>query len=157
MVLFSAGFPTGVRGMFCRYLNPTLRTGFPLPFRAGHKATGRLHCYICNFLRVAQATLLCKSRIALFLAPFRDFLRISTTSRSCNQPACGKSPQSVKKPLHPPHISPKRSSDQSRWCRVLKPRLLRLQVGLNQARATPKFGSPFTLRVTHSKPQSSAV
>ena len=26
------------------------------PLGAGHKATGRLHCYICNFLRVAQAT-----------------------------------------------------------------------------------------------------
>lgn len=32
------------------------------PLGAGPKATGRLHCYICNFLRVAQATLYCKSR-----------------------------------------------------------------------------------------------
>jgi hypothetical protein len=30
--------------------------------RAGPTATGRLHCYICNFLRVAQATPRCKSR-----------------------------------------------------------------------------------------------
>ncbi len=48
------------------------------PLGAGHKATGRLHCYICNFSRVAQATLQCKSRTGLIHAPFRDFLRITT-------------------------------------------------------------------------------
>ena len=69
------------------------------PLGAGHKATGRLHCYICNLLRVAQATLLCKSRIGLFQAPFRDFLRITTDHEYCNQHAlwkgvrfCGKHP-----------------------------------------------------------------
>ncbi len=61
------------------------------------KATRRLHCYICNFLRVAQATLQCKSRIGCIHAPFRDFLRITTT-RGTRNPArlwkgarfCGK-------------------------------------------------------------------
>ncbi len=54
------------------------------PLGAGPKATGRRHCYICNFSRVAHATLQCKSRIALFLAPFRDFLRIPTARGRCN-------------------------------------------------------------------------
>jgi hypothetical protein len=75
MGLFSAGFPTGA-WMSLRF-RPTNRLPTS-PLGAGPKATGRLHCYICNFLRVAQATLLCKSRIALSLAPFRDFLRIAT-------------------------------------------------------------------------------
>ncbi len=62
------------------------------PLGAGHKATGRLHCYICNFLRVAQATLQCKSRIALFLALFRDFLRIATEGESRNPHQLWKGP-----------------------------------------------------------------
>ena len=56
------------------------------PLGAGHKATGRLHCYFCNFSRVVQATLLCKSRIGLFQAPFRDFLRITTRPLLRNLP-----------------------------------------------------------------------
>src|SRR5579872_4215960 len=70
------------------------------PLGAGHKATGRLHCYICNFLRVAQATLLCKSRKRLIHAPFRDFLRITTSHESRKQTRlwkgvhfCGKQPR----------------------------------------------------------------
>ena len=69
------------------------------PLGAGHKATGRLHCYICNFSRVAHATLQCKSRMALFLAPLRDSLSIATGSPSRNPfllwkeaPFCGKRP-----------------------------------------------------------------
>jgi hypothetical protein len=61
MVLFSAGFPTGA-GCALRLLS-ALRTGFPLPHSGqATKATGRLHCYFCNFSRVAHATLQCKSR-----------------------------------------------------------------------------------------------
>ena len=85
--------------MSLRFLS-ALRTGIPLPHSGqATKATGRLHCYICNFLRVAQATLMCNSRIALFLAPFRDFLRIPTTLPYRNPPnlwkgshSCGKAP-----------------------------------------------------------------
>jgi len=70
--------------MSLRFLS-ALRTGFPLPHSGqATKATGRLHCYICNFSRVAQATLQCKSRIALFLAPFRDFLSVTTRPGSRN-------------------------------------------------------------------------
>ena len=66
------------RGWMRYRLLSALRTGFPLPHSGqATKATGRLHCYICNFLRVAQATLLCKSRKALIHAPFRDSLRIA--------------------------------------------------------------------------------
>ena len=76
MGLFSAGFPTGA-GCALRLLS-ALRTGFPLPHLGqATTATGRLHCYICNFLRVAQATHQCKSRIGLIHAPFRDSLRIA--------------------------------------------------------------------------------
>ena len=65
------------------------------PLGAGPKATGRLHCYICNFSRVAQATLQCKSRIALLLALFRDFLRIATDRQFRNPKGCGKASVSV--------------------------------------------------------------
>lgn len=93
MGLFSAGFPTGVNGApNATSTNPTNRLPTSLLGQAA-KATGRLHCYICNFLRVAQASLMCNSRIALFLAPFRDFLRISTTRLSCNSPPLWKGPR----------------------------------------------------------------
>jgi len=73
------------RGWMRYRLLSALRTGFPLPHSGqATKATGRLHCYICNFLRVAQATLLCKSRKALIHAPFRDFLRIAMGGGCCN-------------------------------------------------------------------------
>ena len=82
MGLFSAGFPTGA-GCALTSIRPTNRLPTS-PLGAGHKATGRLHCYICNFLRVAQATLLCKSQKRLIHAPFRDFLRIATYCGSGN-------------------------------------------------------------------------
>lgn len=90
MGLFSAGFPTGVNGApNASSSNPTNRLPTSHEGQAT-KATGRLHCYICNFLRVAHASLMCNSRTALFLAPFRDFLRISTTRSSCNSSALWK-------------------------------------------------------------------
>jgi hypothetical protein len=70
MGLFSAGFPTGAgNASNATSSNPTNRLPTSHSGQAT-KATGRLHCYICNFLRVAQATLHCNSRIALFLARF---------------------------------------------------------------------------------------
>jgi hypothetical protein len=116
------GFPLGscngfvlcgipYRGRMSLRILSALRTGFPLPSiqallclkGAGPTATGRLHCYICNFSRVAQATLQCKSRIALFLALFRDFLRITTGLASRNPfqlwkeaNSCGKHAEAAK-------------------------------------------------------------
>ena len=53
------------------------------PLGAGHKATGRLHCYICNFLRVAQATLQCKPRNQLV---FRVVSRLPENSNRTRIP-----------------------------------------------------------------------
>lgn len=87
--------------MSLRFLS-ALRTGFPLPHSGqATKATGRLHCYLYNFPRVAQATLQCKSRIALFLALLRDFLSITTGPCSCNSQDLWKGSQFCGKPLTP--------------------------------------------------------
>ena len=54
MGLFSAGFPTGVDcAPNATSSNPTNRLPTS-PIGQATKATGRLHCYICNFLRVTQ-------------------------------------------------------------------------------------------------------
>ena len=79
------------------FLHLTLRTSFPLPsdsrslkvpdlglgrpfiihaFARGHREAPSL---ICNFLRVAQATLACNLRPALRLPPDRNFPRIAIT------------------------------------------------------------------------------
>jgi hypothetical protein len=49
--LFSVGFPTGVQRCTSSATRKTLRTSFPLPLdRAGHTATGRLHCSLLTLL-----------------------------------------------------------------------------------------------------------
>jgi hypothetical protein len=56
--LFSVGFPTGVQRCTSCATRKTLRTSFPLPSnrrslisdRAGHTATGRLHCSLLTLL-----------------------------------------------------------------------------------------------------------
>jgi hypothetical protein len=57
--LFSEGFPTGIEDLIRAH--PILRTGLPFP-RCGQdpKAHWEAPLLICNFQRVAQATLCCK-------------------------------------------------------------------------------------------------
>ena len=49
----------GSRGTPQRF-HPTLRTSFLTPLRAGPTATGKLHCSISNFPRLAQVSWGCK-------------------------------------------------------------------------------------------------
>ncbi len=77
MVLFSEGVSYRGRGALNRP-HPTLRTGFPLPFRAGPMATGRLHRSIYSLFRIAQAIPVCNPRFFLLLAACCSFLRIAT-------------------------------------------------------------------------------
>ena len=65
MVLFglsSAGFPTGAQGRDQRFHLYPNEPASHFPQRAGHTATGRLHCCLCNFSRVTQVTQVCKRR-----------------------------------------------------------------------------------------------
>ena len=76
---------------------PTLRTGFPLPTRGRPQGHREAPLLICNFSRVAQATLQCKSRIGINLRLNRDFLRISTGLQSCKTKGLWKAGISVGK------------------------------------------------------------
>ena len=74
----------------------TLRTGFPLPLKGrphGHREAPLL---ICNFLRVTQATLGCKSQKRLISRAVCDFPENNNGPR-ITQPkaACGKASDSV--------------------------------------------------------------
>jgi hypothetical protein len=60
MVLFglsSAGFPTGGSGCDQRFHLYPNEPASHFPQRAGHTATGRLHCCLCNFSRITHITL----------------------------------------------------------------------------------------------------
>lgn len=85
----------------CISLHLTLRTSFPLPSSGrpnGHREAPSL---ICNFQRVAHATLYCNSRLILRSPSRCDFLRIAIHQPQRNPQTCGKAPASVGKARNP--------------------------------------------------------
>lgn len=89
-----------LQGLDASAADPPYELASHFPLGAGHKGHREAPLLICNFLRVAQATLRCKSRNPLIHASFRDLLRITTGTLSRNKlplwkvsAFCGKQPR----------------------------------------------------------------
>ena len=88
MVLFglsSAGFPTGGSGCDQRFHLYPNEPASHFPQRAGHTATGRLHCCLCNFSRITHITLV------------RNPTGQTSPARNCDSPTI-TTPQQKHKP-----------------------------------------------------------
>jgi hypothetical protein len=78
------GIPYRGRRCGLRYLFQPYEPASHFPYRAGPKGHREAPLLICNFSRVTQATLRCKSRNRLISCALRDFLRITTDPGSRN-------------------------------------------------------------------------